>query len=239
VSRNIGQRVGGGRAVYIPPFIDVHRFGGDERDPYGSERDFVVGTMGYPVYRKGIRHLLEAAPSVLSRHPEALFLLAIDLPAVPYLDKVRSEKEYLEGFIGREGLSGRVRILGSVDVPRYLKSLDLFVYAVQTTAGMIDIPPTVLECLAAGCGLLTTRRGAIGEVVKEGENGFFVPEGREGDPGAYADRIVELIEDRERLDRVRRNGPESVADFDAGRVIPRILDLYRDVLDKKGSACGA
>ena len=233
VSRNVMQRLGGDNSIYIPPFIEMERLKANARYEFGAGFDFIIGTMGYPVYRKGTRYLVEAIPSILERFPKTLFLLAIDLPAIPYIEKLAQEKIVIEDLIRRKGLEKNVRILGTVDVPRFLHSLDLFVYPVQTTTGMIDIPPTVLECLAAGCGLITSQQGGIGEVVRDGFNGVLVSQGEEDQPQAYADRIIHLMEHRDLLENLRQNGPESVRGFDVKIVVPEIVKLYEGILDAR------
>ena len=233
VSRNIKQRLKGDNLIYIPPFIEMEPLKTNARYEFGAGFDFIIGTMGYPVYRKGTRYLVEAIPSIFERFPKTLFLLAIDLPAIPYIEKLAREKIVIEDMIKRNGLEKNVRILGTVDVPRFLHSLDLFVYPVQTTSGMIDIPPTVLECLAAGCGLITSQQGGIGEVVRDGFNGVLVSQGEEDQPQAYADRIIHLMEHRDLLENLRQNGPESVRGFDVKIVVPEIVKLYEGILDAR------
>jgi len=233
VSRNIEERLGFPGSVYIPPFIEVDRFrNGLPYDWAGGSR-FVIGTMGYPAHRKGFRYFVEAMPLILDRFPEASFVLAIDLPAMAYMEKLAEEKRLIERLIHQFGIEEKVKILGTVDAARFLHSIDLFVYPVQTTEGMIDIPPTVLECLAAGCGLVASSQGGIGEVVREGYNGSLVPLGEHARPRAYADRVTELLEDRGRLDRIRRGGPESVLDFDVKKVVPQIVKIYQKVLSRE------
>jgi glycosyltransferase involved in cell wall biosynthesis len=231
VSRNIERRLRGPHSVYIPPFIETERFRTSSRYEFAEESDWIVGTMGYPVYRKGNRYLLEAIPFVLERFPRTLFLLAIDLPAVSYRKKLADEKIYIEALIRKYGLEKNARILGKVDVPRFLNSLNLFVYPVQTTAGMIDIPPTLLECLAAGCGVVTSRQGGIEEVIEDGYNGLLVPRGEHSNPRAYADRIIALMDNKSLLERFKLNGPPSVEGFDVRRILPCILEVYQEIVE--------
>jgi glycosyltransferase involved in cell wall biosynthesis len=229
-SRNIEQKLNISNVIYIPPFISTEHFRSPSRYDFGANSDFVIGTMGYPISRKGNRFFVEAIPMILKRFPKTLFVLALDLPMISYMEDLQTEKKYIEQLIVRAQIQEKVKILGAIDVPRFLNSLDIFVYPVQTTAGMIDIPPTVLECLAAGCGLVTSRKGGIVEVVKDGYNGVLVPEGAHNNPRAYADRIIDLMEHRDLLENLRQNGPESVRGFDVKIVVPEIVKLYEGIL---------
>ncbi len=233
VSRNVEQRLGIPGSVYIPPFIEVDRFRKGSPYDWAGDSEFTIGTMGYPAYRKGFRYFVEAMPLILDQFPDARFVLAIDLPAMAYMERLAEEKRRIESLIRRFGIEEKVKILGTVDTPRFLHSIDVFVYPVQTTEGMIDIPPTILECLAAGCGLVASSQGGIGEVVREDYNGSLVPPGEHARPKAYADRVTELLGNKDRLDRIRRRGPESVEDFDVGKVVPRIVEIYEKVLSMK------
>jgi glycosyltransferase involved in cell wall biosynthesis len=118
-------------------------------------------------------------------------------------------------------------------VPRFLKSLDIFVYAVQTTVGMIDIPPTILECLAAECAIVTSQRDGIGELIRDRTNGLFVNRGDHDRPQAYAEKIVELLQDRPLLRTIRENGPPSVERFELNRVGRQMVQFYQKVLEDR------
>jgi glycosyltransferase involved in cell wall biosynthesis len=152
------------------------------------------------------------------------------------MEETRKERDAIGRFIAEHQLADNVDIVGHVDVPRFLRSLDLFVYAVQTTLGMIDLPPTLIEALAAGCGVVTSRMGGIGELIEDHGNGLLVGDGDHGKPQAYAARILDLLRDRALLERVRRNGPPSVERFELGRVGRQVVEFYERALkpDKAG-----
>jgi glycosyltransferase involved in cell wall biosynthesis len=79
------------------------------------------------------------------------------------------------------GVSDHVQFLGLVsqqDVPMLLAAADVAVApSVHDAAGNVDgLPNTVLEILASGTPLVTTRAGGIGSVVSDGHTGRLVPE---------------------------------------------------------------
>jgi glycosyltransferase involved in cell wall biosynthesis len=227
-SRSIATRLGE-RAVFIPHYVDIASFETDARYDFGQDGHFTVGSMGSPATRRGFEHLIQAMPSILERCPNTRFVLAIDHPQIKYRPKLRRRLEDLVGLVERCGVADSVKVVGEVDVPTFFNSLDVFVYAVQTTKGMIDIPPTVLECLAAGCALVTTPKGGIPEVVRDRENGVMVEE--HDDPQSYAEKIVELIENRDLLRELRGNARPSVEPYDVNAVAPQIMRVYEDVLE--------
>ena len=238
ISKGIQEQLNSPLGIYIPPFINIERFRSSPRYDLGHPGEALIGTMGAPFHRKGIRYLVEAIPLVLERYPKAHFFLAIDLPGIQFMEETRREKEYIDRFIHAHQLQEKVDFLGHVDVPQFLKSLDLFVYAVQTTMGMIDIPPTLLECLAAGCGIVTSQKGGIGELVRDGYNGLLVDQGDHDRPHAYAERILELLNNRSLLKTIRENGPRSIEEFEWDRVGRKIFQFYQTILKQRRTGRG-
>jgi glycosyltransferase involved in cell wall biosynthesis len=231
-SRAIEAHLGQG-AVFVPHFVDLAEFQTEDRYDYGQEGHFTVGSMGSPAPRRGFKFLIRALPLVLERHPKTRLVLAIEHPQIRYRPKLQRRLEEIEELIEQCGVSDHVQLVGEVDVPRFFNSLDVFVYAVQTTKGMIDIPPTILECLAAGCALITSARGGIPEVVRDHDNGLMVGSDECESPAAYAERIVELIESRELWSRIRGRARRSVEPYDVNQVAPQVMDVYEDVLGWK------
>ncbi len=228
-SRNIKERFGE-TGVFIPHFVELESFNTTARYDYGEDGHFIVGSMGSPAKRRGFEHLIRAIPLVLRRYPDTRFVFAIEHPQIGYRPKLQERLEDIKELIEECGVVQSVKIVGRVDVPAFFNSLDVFVYAVQTTKGMIDIPPTILECLAAGCALISSPIGGIPEVVRSYENGILVGEGDYDNPEAYADKIVQLIENRDLLLNTRGNARKSVEAYDVNEIAPQIMRLYEEVL---------
>jgi glycosyltransferase involved in cell wall biosynthesis len=231
-SRGIQSHLDEG-AVFVPHFVDLAEFQTEERYDYGQKGHFTVGSMGSPAPRRGFEFLIRALPLVLERHPNTRLVLAIEHPQIRYRPKLQRRLGEIKELVEQCGVSDHVQLVGEVEVPRFFNSLDVFVYAVQTTKGMIDIPPTILECLAAGCALVTSARGGIPELVRDYENGFMVVEDGHDDPAAYARKLVELMENRDLLSRVRGQARRSVEPYDVNQVAPQVMDVYEDVLGWK------
>ena len=232
-SRSIQAQLGE-KAVFIPHSVDLASFKTRARYEYGQDGYFTVGSMGSPFARRGFEHLIRAIPLVLERHPNTRFVLAIEHPDIRYQPMMQRRLRDLRDLIERVGASSSVKLVGEVDVPTFFNSLDVFVYAVQTTKGMIDIPPTIVECLAAGCALVTSPKGGIPEVVRDNENGLLVGEDEYDHPEAYAEKIVELIENRDLLSSIRGKARPSVEPYDVNTVAPRVMGVYEEVLRCRG-----
>jgi glycosyltransferase involved in cell wall biosynthesis len=140
--------------------------------------------------RKGIVESLEAALRVLERRPTARFLFV-----GAWVDR-RLERELRE----RARPAGEhIRFLPpAVDDEKHslLLSSSLLLFPPVEPEGH---PRVVLEAIAAGLPVVTTDRGAIAETVTDGESGFVLDEPA---PDQLADRMLQLLEDRELRERM-------------------------------------
>lgn len=170
---------------------------------------------------KGHAYLLEAMKSVLQRRPEVQLALAGDGP-------LRASLEALARDIG---LDSHVHFLGHrPDVPDLLSAADLFVLPSLSEA----LPVTLMEAMLAGCPIVTTTAGGIGDLVGN-ENAdqpavaWTVPP---GDPQALAAAILEALDDHAlRADRVERARRRVLDCFTADRMVDTTHAVYREVLN--------
>jgi glycosyltransferase involved in cell wall biosynthesis len=136
--------------------------------------------------QKAVHVLVEAAPAVLERVPEARL-------AVIGNGELRGE---LEARAAELAVSPQLRFFDfHAPAARQLRSLDVFVLPSAWEA----FPISVLEALACGVPQVATDVGGTSEAVGEGETGLLCPP---NDPAALADRIVELLRDPGRRERM-------------------------------------
>lgn len=175
--------------------VDLGRFQGQRRNEarlrLGLPRDtLVVGTAGRLADVKDHGTLLEA-----------LRLLATD--RVPFLGVIAGDgplKSALESRILTLGLQDRVRLLGHrPDVETVLAALDIFVLSSQSEG----LPMAILEAMASGLPVISTRVGGVDEVVEEGRTGLLV---EPRSPEALAKAIGCLAGDRERRSQMGAAG---------------------------------
>ena len=116
---------------------------------------------------------------------------------------------------------GHARFLGPL--PR-LGVLELFRAADASllSSSWENFPHTVVEALAVGTPVITTRTGGVAEVVRDGENGLVV---EPGDPAALADAIVRFFADGELAERLRANAAASVAAYAPEHVYGRLEQI--------------
>ncbi len=87
---------------------------------------------------------------------------------------------------------------------------------------------TVLEAMACGRPVVSTRVGAIPELVEDGETGLLVPW---SDPVALADSILTLLTDPGRATRLGLAGRiKASKSFSLSAIVERNLELYQRAL---------
>lgn len=140
-----------------------------------------------------------------------------------------------EQWIGRNGLSDHVRILGNLpqhEVARLMGETDIFVLpSIIATDGQMDgIPVSLMEAMAAGKPVVASPVSGIPELVRHEISGLLVD-------GAYPDRIASavkrLIENpalRERLGSAAKNVIRDRFDVrETSKSLVRLFDRAADV----------
>lgn len=158
--------------------------------------------------------LLEAAPEVLRRVPEAAFLIVGD-------GELREE---LAAKSRALGVDHRVSFLGHRrDAVELTALADVFVLCSREEG----LGTALLDALTVGVPTVATRAGGIPDIYGSAEAPELVPP---GDPRALAEAIVRVLTDpREAEDRVAR-GRERARGFSASAMADAYERIYRDVI---------
>lgn len=186
----------------------------------GGEGDRVVLTMGRLSAPKGTYDLLEAIPLIVEAVPQARFVLAGD----GAVDDVRRRAD-------RMGLAGIVRTPGWVPREARLRQISACdVFALPSRyEGM---PMSILEAMAMGKPIVSTRVGAIPEVVQDGVNGYLVAP---GDVRAFAERVALLLRDAALCEELGRRARQTVEEsFATPAVVDALLAVYDSVRRGEG-----
>jgi glycosyltransferase involved in cell wall biosynthesis len=179
-------------------------------EPGGSCRIVYLGALGR---RKGTSDLLQALAS------PRLGCLAWDAVVAGNGDVngFRAEAAAL-------GISGRVAFpgwVGAAETQRLLGSAGVFVLPSYNEG----LPVAVLEAMASGVAVVTTRVGAIPDLGIEGAAGFLIEPGSIGD---LADRIATLLGDAALRARFGAEGRRRVeSEFTIEATANRLAALYR------------
>jgi len=168
--------------------------------------------------RKGLELVVLAAPNVLQKMPEAIFVIRGPIEDPRYSDE-------LHRLIRDQGLEDRVLLSGErctyQDLPGILSSAQVFVHpSLDESLGL-----AVAEALACGIPVIATRVGGIPELVQDMVNGLLV----EPDPSCVSNAILRILTDKVLYNHLREGAnrfSERIRqpnDSDFGRVFETII----------------
>jgi glycosyltransferase involved in cell wall biosynthesis len=192
----------GRKGVVIPLGIELGRFGYPR-----PHRGRVIGNVARLVEQKDQRVLVDAAPAILERFPDARFVIVGDGP--------------LRGELERRAAGLPFEFTGERDdVPALLAGFDVFAFP-SLFEGLCL---AVIEAQAAGVPVVATPVGGIRETVVDGETGLLVPR---QDPPALAAAVCRLLEDEALAERVAGAARTRVHErYSVERVVEATLALY-------------
>ena len=215
------------RVVSIPTGVDLALFrpalpSRTIRTDLGlSAEDFVVGTVGFIRYEKGMHYFIDAAELVLSQRPDVKFVIVGEGP----------EEKNLKRKIEDMGLSQSIVLTGfRTDIPELLATMDVFVLSSLEEG----LPQTLTQAMAMQRPVVATDVGSVREVVQHGTTGLLVSA---KDAAALAESITVLIQDETLLEALGRAGRDViVTSYSRERMLDHTEGLYARLLQR--SSCG-
>lgn len=88
-------------------------------------------------------------------------------------------------------------------------------------------PTVAMEAMSMGRPVIASRIGGLSDIVADGETGLLVPP---GDSVALSEAIQTLLADPARRSSMGAQAKQRVAEFKAKTVVPRIEQVYQDIL---------
>lgn len=181
------------------------------RAEYGYDGDTFI--MIYPAdlsVRKNQPMLFDALQKIAEKNKNVKLLL----PGQP----IRLE-EY-ERMISERGIADNVEFLGYCrDINNLVGLSDLSV----ASSFQEGLPINIIEAMAMGNAIVATDVRGNNDAVEDGVNGYLVPV---GDSDLMAEKILELMNDREKLRTFGENGLDMVKDFSTENVNREMLTIY-------------
>jgi glycosyltransferase involved in cell wall biosynthesis len=136
------------------------------------------------------------------------------------------EEPEIREIVQQQKLDSHVRFLGlRTDIARLLSAADL----VLLTSVSEGIPLTLIEAMAMGLPVVSTRVGGVQEVVEEGKTGMLAPRGEDA---ALAEGVLRLAHDPALRDQMGELGRQRARTlFSDDLMHDRYYRLYREMLD--------
>lgn len=204
----------------IPNLVETGRnlgpAGPDPRSRLGLPARRFILYLGHFLPSKGVPFLVEAFADLCVDFPDVDLLLA--------WSHVGTGND-VEEAVARRGVTHRVRIIGPLDPHLAYALADVVVLPYATTHGHSMLPATILEAMAAGRPVLLPAHPVF-ESLDGAVETFPL-----GDRAGLSNSLRRLLADpAHAADIGRRARARYLETFAPDRVIPRYLDLYRDVL---------
>jgi glycosyltransferase involved in cell wall biosynthesis len=207
------------RLSVIPNAINLDNGTSENLSERFSHEPLRLGYIGRLVEAKGIMDIVEALHLLSERGIHGFRLVIAGAGPMERTLRERIDSLSLDKEITLAGpLFGEAKL-------RFWQNTDLFVFPTFHPEGL---PYTVLESLAMGVPMVTTRIGGISDAVTEGTHAIFV---QPHDPSAIAEALLALTSNREQLQRMsvacRRRAVEQ---YSIERLARQMSELYNTVL---------
>jgi len=186
--------------------------------PLDDDRSPVIGMAGPLEIVKGAAFFLRACHRVVEAGHDIRIVIAGSGPEERSLRKLAASLQ----------LSKRLTFVdGGVAMAGYLEAIDIYCLpSLQQGLGVV-----MLEAMALGRPVIASGVGGVMSVIEDNVHGLIVPP---SDSRSLADRIIELLQDREKARRIAAAGQQMVRDrFNENRMLDEVLQIYREVHDAR------
>ena len=131
---------------------------------------------------------------------------------------------YVKEKLKTAGISYTHRMLKNyLDIVDYYNCLDLYIVTSREEGG----PKALMESMATGVPLVSTRVGMAPDIIQEGKSGFMVDV---DDVDGIVRCAETILEDKEIQERIIHNGLQTVKKYDWDIVAGQYAELYRKVM---------
>lgn len=195
--------------VYVSVFKDCQTV------PYNISNFLYLGRLGQ---RKGVYDLLKAIDNLVNN--EELKYLQFYLAGDGDIEQVKQ-------IVQQKGLAGNVQLLGWINEAQkleWLKRADTMLLPSYNEG----LPMAILESMAAGKIIISSKVGGIPDVVKENENGFLI---EPGDVERLTYYIRYVSQHPEEMTNIAANNKRTIeADYNLEKINRRLLQIYEEIL---------
>jgi glycosyltransferase involved in cell wall biosynthesis len=168
---------------------------------------------------KGIDTVVKIMPSLVNKIGNIHFLVLGDGPELENLKKLASEK----------GVKDRVHFLGRInrdEIINYLKESDLFIL----NTNYEGLSHVVLEAMAAGVPVITTKVGGNPEIIEDGKDGLLINYNNEEE---LLNAAIIIFSNSSLRDSLVENAKDKLKKFNWSNTVRETLNLLREVMYEK------
>lgn len=197
------------RITVVPNYVIVPPAANDEARH--MQEVLFLGLIGR---RKGTFDLIPAFAEASEQHPDARLTIGGNGEVDKAKDLIASlgagDRAALAGWVGPAAKEELLKRSGIYVLPSYNEGL----------------PMSVLEAMAAGLAVITTRVGGIPELITDGVDGLLI---EPGDRDGLKRSLAALLEDEALRSRLARAGRSRVEEKYSDRaILPLLQQIYRE-----------
>ena len=189
------------------------------KEKYGIESEMIL-YLGRIAMKKGINHLICAAPLLLKEFPNLKIVIAgPDCGMLWELKKLAHELRVERNIIFTGPLSEREK------------------YAAIAASDMLILPSSfeaqglvLLEAQALGTPVIATRQGGVPYFIKDGVNGILIEYGR---PDQIAEASKRILKDESLARRLGETGRKLAEEYTWDKIAEKILPIYEEAYTYK------
>ncbi|MBO4777689.1 MAG: glycosyltransferase family 4 protein [Bacteroidales bacterium] len=195
----------------LPNAIDYEKFYNCE--PRGEHTKLKLINVGSFTANKNQKFLVEVAKVLRNRNVD--FEMDLLGAGVCYND--------VSFAVSENNMPSQVIMHGSVDaVEEYLHKSDVYIHSSFSEA----LGLTLIEAMAAGLPVVTLDGRGNRDLIAQGKNGYMV---YEQDAEQFADRILEIWNDKQKYCEMSVFAQEFAKQYDIKPYVDRLLELYKCV----------
>lgn len=187
---------------------------------FGQQNRKVVLYVGRLAEKKGVKYLIDAMKEV-----DAKLVIVGDGPLKEELEQQAAQVDRDIVFMGKRNHDELKTIFASADA----------FAAPSITAKDGDeegVPVSIIEAMASGVPVLSTKSGGIADLIKNEVNGIMV---KEKDSKSIAVNLSRILCEPELAHRLSRNALQTAGEYDYAVIARNYYEMYQSMLGMKGT----
>jgi glycosyltransferase involved in cell wall biosynthesis len=220
--------IAGERIRIIPNGVDLSHFTPRKKTPGhiqdSHDEQIVIGTLGRLHPGKGQDTFVDMANRIAQKHQHVRFVIVGDEIASPAENL--GFKDYLKRKIASYDLTDRIELTGfKADSADQLRGMDIFV----STSREESFGLAVLEAMACGLPVVSSKTGGLSQLVDNGRSGFLV---QPGDSDAFAEKVDVILRDPAVRRKMGETGRKLAGQYDLNRTTQRWADCLVEAVQQ-------
>lgn len=209
----------------INPGINWSEFEHSAKNPFSKDvlemQPYII-SVGTIRWRKGYKRSIRAFAEVARRFPELKYVI---------IGKRHSESFFqeLQKLITELNLQGKILFFDSIETREELlgmyRGAELFcLFSENVNHDVEGFGIVFLEAAACGLAVVGVKNCGVEDAVEDGKNGILIGS---RDPNDFADAICEILNDKEKKERMKKNSLAMAQEFEWEKKIGEYEDVYQ------------